>query len=471
VPPVISVKILVDEEEPARQFAWEPRLRKRVEDASAILQKHSGVQLKIVGYGTWKSDNSITDFSESLSEFEKEVAPAPARLAIGFTSQFPLAQGRIHMAGTRGPLHTHILVREGSPQVVEAEKLEFLVHELGHFLGATHSPEQTSVMRPVLGDDQAGRTGFRIGFDPVNTLVMATIAEEMANRNVQRFSELSPDAKRRLQNIYRSLERSLPEDPASGHFLRLASESTPSPLLGHARKTLSDLVLAATMNHALLPASTPVEGQPARREGDALTEYLVREAATSAGRLPKDSARNAFLLALCVGMDDASTLQRFEATRNMAQAIETGPERQLRLRMLDSPTIRERRDIARRFFAAAFLASVMGLEPAKEALVAHELRSSGGGCDLALVAADRAGAMFGLEVMRGRLSLDLLAAAYSPALLMPKIDDLQAISSAADFSAQFGSASDPRFLRQLLAIDERIANIPAYGRPGANPGK
>jgi hypothetical protein len=446
-------------------------LRKRIEEASAILQKHSGVQLKIVGFGTWKSDDSITDFSESLSEFEKKVAPSPARLAIGFTSQFPLAQGRIHMAGTRGPLHTHILVREGSPQVVEVEKLEFLVHELGHFLGATHSPEKTSVMRPVLGDNQAGRTGFRIGFDPVNTLIMATIAEEMANRNVQRFSELSADAKRRLQGIYRSLERSLPEDPASGHFLRLASESTPSPLLGQARKTLSDLVLAATVNHSLLPASTPVEGQPARREGDALTEYLVREAAAAAGRLPKDGARNAFLLALGVGMDDGNTLQQFEATRNLAQAIESAPEQQLRLRMLGAPTIRERRDVARRFFAAACLASVIGLEPAKDTLVAHELRTSGGGCDFARIAADRAGAMFGSEVIRGRLSLELLAAAYSPALLMPKIDDLPAVSSAVDFSAQLGNASDPRFLRQLLMIDERIANIPAYSRPGGNPGK
>ena len=78
------------------------------------------------------------------------------------------------MAGTRGPLHSHILVREWSPQMSEPERLEFLVHELGHFLGASHSPEPDSVMRPVLGD-QPGRSAraFRIRFDPVNTLVMS----------------------------------------------------------------------------------------------------------------------------------------------------------------------------------------------------------------------------------------------------------------------------------------------------------
>jgi hypothetical protein len=470
-PPVIDVKIYVDEEEPAVRHVWESRLSKRVNAASAILQKHSGVQLKIVGFGTWQSDNKISEFSESLTEFEEKVERGSERLAIGFTSQFPMARGRMHMAGTRGPLHSHILVREGAHLISESDRLEFLVHELGHFLGATHSPEKTSVMRPLLGDNQAGRPGFRISFDPVNTLIMATVGEQMSRRNVQKFSELPADTKRRLEAIYTTLERSLPDDPASGHFRRLTAVDTASPQLGYAKGALNVLSFSATLNHALVPASTSVAGQPARREGDALTEYLVRQTATAASTLPKDMSRQAFLLALAVGMDDSSTLEQFEATRGIALVIESASERQLRLRMLNSPTIRDRRDIARRFFAAAYLSARVGFEPAKEVLLAHEMARSGGACDFALIAADWAGATFAREVIRGRLPLKTLADGYSPALLMPSVYELPAMKNGAEFSERFGSSRDARFLRQLQIIDERISELPAYRRPGASPGE
>ena len=192
----IPVKILVDEEDPARQAGWENRLRRRVEAASAILDKYFHVKLQVVAVGTWNSDNGTDDFHASLSEFEREVSPSPARLAIGFTSQWKMVTGRMHMAGTRGPLHTHILVREGNPQISEPEKLEFLLHELGHYLGAAHSPERDSVMRPVLGDNQAGRKDFRIQFDPVNTLAIAMISEEMRRRNLKTLAELSPETQK-----------------------------------------------------------------------------------------------------------------------------------------------------------------------------------------------------------------------------------------------------------------------------------
>ena len=71
-----------------------------------------------------------------------------------------------------GPLHTHILIREWKPRT-EPERLEVLVHELGHFLGACHSPENDSVMRPLLGDGRANlrlphwlRSNQRAGDEP-----------------------------------------------------------------------------------------------------------------------------------------------------------------------------------------------------------------------------------------------------------------------------------------------------------------
>jgi hypothetical protein len=462
-PPAIAVKILVDEEEPALQFAWETRLRRRVEAASEILQRHSRVQLKVVGVGTWQSDNSTNDFLASLSEFEREVAPFPARLAIGFTSQFAMVRGRIHMAGTRGPLHSHILVREGSPQVGEAERLEFLVHELGHYLGAAHSPERTSVMRPVLGDNQAGRTGFLIRFDPVNTLIIASVGEEMGRGGVEKFSDLSAGTKRRLRAVYDSLSRAMPEDPAAAIFLRYTEATANLPLASQAKRVLQGFVLAATANRALAPPDMPIPGQPARRSGDELTEYLVRQAAGVATALPGEIAPGALLLALGMGFDGSNTLLMREETRVLAQAVETSAERPLRQTMLGEPTLRGRRDLAARFFTAACLTSFLGAERAKELLLADELdRVPAGRFSFALVAADRAGIRWGADVAKGRFKPQMVATGFAPATFMPAVDDLPEGLSASQFAARFGSQRDPRFLQQLAAIEHGISELPLY---------
>ncbi len=258
----IAVKILVDEEEPGRQMLWEHRLRRRIDAASAILEKYCRVSLRVVAVGTWNSDNATNDFIASLAEFEREVKPSPARLAIGFTSQWEMARGRIHMAGTRGPLHSHILVREANPQIGEAERLEFLLHELGHYLGAAHSPERDSVMRPVLGDKQAGRTAFRIGFDPVNALVIAMVGEEMRRRNVKGLADLSNETKLRLRQIYTELSRSIPNDPAGQHYVQLMSTSTvATPLTDAARHVLREIVRAAVSNKGALCQSAVLPRQ------------------------------------------------------------------------------------------------------------------------------------------------------------------------------------------------------------------
>src|SRR5205085_2261216 len=128
------------------------------------------MQLQIVAIETWHVDPRITDFEESLREFETNVRPQPAGIAVGFTSRFPVHAGKEKLGGTRSPLHPFILIREHGPGTSDRERLEVLVHELGHFLGAAHSPETNSVMRPNLADKQANRRDFHIMFDPVNAL-------------------------------------------------------------------------------------------------------------------------------------------------------------------------------------------------------------------------------------------------------------------------------------------------------------
>ena len=144
--------ILADDAEPTVRAIWEKRLRSRLALASDIFERYCRVRFQVSAVDTWASDENIHDFGKSLAEFESRVRPGAGRLAIGFTGRYQWVPGESHVGGIRGPLHSHILIREALRQVSEPERLEVLVHELGHFLGAVHAPDNDSVMRPTLGD-------------------------------------------------------------------------------------------------------------------------------------------------------------------------------------------------------------------------------------------------------------------------------------------------------------------------------
>ena len=217
----IPVKILVDDEEPRVRALWEKQLRSRLAAASEIFERYCRVRFQVVAVDTWVADKGIHDFNQSVAEFERKVRPAPARIAIGFTGRYKWVPGESHVGGIRGPLRSHILIREALVKVSEPERLEVLVHELGHFLGAVHSAEGTSVMRPTLGDRQSCVRGFRIGFDAPNTLAMYLLAEELRSRPIFRLSQLPPETKASLRRVYASLAKALPDDPAAPKYLEL----------------------------------------------------------------------------------------------------------------------------------------------------------------------------------------------------------------------------------------------------------
>jgi hypothetical protein len=105
-----------------------------------------------------------------------------------------------------------------------------LVHELGHFLGAAHSPEQTSVMRIVLGDRRARSNKFRIVFDPLNTLAMCLVSDELQARPQARFRQFQHSTQEKLHDIYVDLARASPDDPAAPHYLRWLDSVSVNPL-------------------------------------------------------------------------------------------------------------------------------------------------------------------------------------------------------------------------------------------------
>ena len=490
----IPVKILVDDNQPTRRAVWEPRLRQRIDRASQILQQHSGIRLKVVAIDTWDSDDRQRDFFRSLGELEREVPTEPARLVIGFTSQYRIARGRVHMGGTRSPLHSHILLKEYSPQVGEDERLELLVHELGHFLGAAHSPEPTSVMRPVLSGGLQRHANAHVQFDPVNTLLVAMTGEEIRRRHVHQLTDLSLPTKRRMKQIYTVLDEAFPEDPAAGQYARVLGASITRPLIEDTQKILRQIVRVAELKGRLedggrsseigsqqiddlnpketfVAATTdPADGKStkpvstAKSRSDTQTEFLVRQAALAAGQVHRENAEQAFLLALGIAMDDTGTLRSLPGTKSLAIRVESEAEVKQRITAIQSPTMRGRADLTRHFFASGLAVVMHGSAAARGGGLAKELidAQGGNGFSFADMTANRAGIVFAHAVLSRRLPLERVADEFTVERFLPPVDGLPEGLTTEQMRDAFGSLDDPRFQAQLRRIEQQVMRLPAY---------
>ncbi len=219
----IPVTVFVDEEEVTVDGAWQKRLGDRIRSASTILKRHSDVEFVPMRFARWSSDPKIQDFHRSLQEFEQKAEAPRSGIAIGFSSQYQFRMGRNNLGGTHGPMRSHILIRENAPAVFEPERLEVLVHELGHFLGATHSTSPDSAMRPVVGDGRARARGFQIDLDPVNARIVRLIGRQMRDRDVREFTALSPTTLAELLPLYKKLQEGLPTDPSTMRYVNVVT--------------------------------------------------------------------------------------------------------------------------------------------------------------------------------------------------------------------------------------------------------
>jgi hypothetical protein len=467
----VPVKILVDQAEPTVQNVWEQRLRGRIQEASAILERHCRVRLEVIEAGTWESDTRRTKLSESMRDFRERVATGKARLVIGFTGHRAGKEEDHALGCTPAPLHTHILIREWKVRT-EPERLEVLVHELGHFLGACHSPERDSVMRPNLGDGRASLRAFRIGFDPVNTLVMNLVAEDLARRPARRLGELRPRTRKRLLAIFATLGRIMPEDPAAGHFIRqlggtppqrLSARSLPSEVLDGARSVVTAIAAAATRNQQ-------------RWTGDALTEHYCRVAAGECRRLPAEHAATAYVLGLAVALDGAALLRALDVRGIDWNKIETEAERVRRLEVLGEPTMHGRPSLLQSFVVSAAASLLVEGPEVSPASLQEKLLLVLGSERFRFddLAASLAGATFAKQLDAAPALLDELTVSFRIADYVLPAKELPASLDREEFSRQFGSTEDQRFLDRQNALRKRLLALPGYqphpprkkGRPG-----
>lgn len=463
----IPVMLLVDDDEPAVRRLWEKRLRERFTEVSDVFENHCRIRFEVVAVGTWDSDDRTLDFAKSLSEFELEVTPAPARLAVGFTSQYQIPRGRTHLGGTRGALHSHILIREWSQHITKTERLEVLMHELGHYLGASHSLEAVSVMRPVLGDRLSHARSFRIGFDPPNTLIMNSVCEAIRTRNITSLWQLRSDTKARLHNIYDALGDTMSEDPAAAHYIRTLYYPPSGQRLPRQPESLVEAtrtVLQAIGDAAAERGGGRTADDATSYQGDALTEFYVRRAAAAADKLPRDWAAKAFLLGLGIGLDDSWVLRTSPLSRSFCARVESLPERTRRLATLGGPTMHGRKDLMQHFVVSCALVSLVGRSGAETIGVLKEIRDSqtGSGFSFVDLSADLAGTTLAEHVTDARIPLATLAESFRVEAYLPKGGDLKEGISWKDFLEQYTSAHDDRFLQEKTALRQRVLAMPGY---------
>src|SRR5262245_2488393 len=148
-----------------------------------------------------------------------------------------------------------------------------------------------------------------------------------------------------------------------GLGLPLPAQEPARPVDG-AREVVGAIIREARRNAAAARPAT----------GDDLTILYVRSAAAAAGRLPREQAAGALLLALGVALDDSDVLRGNRLMGGLCRQIETDDERRKRLAVLGSPTVRGRRDLCQHFVVSALLTEASGAALAEAAGLLKEQR-------------------------------------------------------------------------------------------------
>jgi len=497
-PVKVRVTLLVDDADPRTDALWQATVRKRFDEAAAVIEAHATVRLEFAGFATWKSDPTAFDFAALFADYQDKVKVKAGEVAVGFASRKleiekdKDAKDPLPFGECKGVLSGHVLVAERRAKS-EPEQVEVLVHHLGLALGAVPSPDPASVMRPRLADGLALRPWYRMRFDPLNVLAMNVWADELRRGPVGTFAGVSEPTRARLVRVYGALLKARPGDSFCLAYLNdlkadvaraadppkdpdppkkppeakppapgppAAPKKEPPPAVRPPRDDATRRVLLAVVARAKANAG------PGRLTGDELTAAYVRAAADEALKIPSADHRAAgFLLGLGQALDDTDTVAPLLAANGLKE-IETDAERAVRLAVLGNPTLRHRRDLSRRFAAGLVSAELTNATAADEAAVDRFFwdRDRASGLSFAALAADLSGASFALRVRTDPGLIARVREKFAADEFLPATDGLRDGLAWERFKHDYGDATDPRCRKALDAVRDRVRKLPTAPR-------
>ncbi|MDO4569651.1 MAG: hypothetical protein Q4D38_04640 [Planctomycetia bacterium] len=247
-PLVIRVLVYADENIPLARDLWEKRVEERIAHVSSILEKTCFVRLEVEEFRSWRPTPSAT-LREAMKDFEKNAPLERSRLIIGFISTKNFSKEMSELGVARAPFYPRILLREEAPQITEVERVETMLHELGHFFGAVHTSDDNSVMRTVLKDRRGRIAGSAISFDPFNALAMNLWVRQYRRFVQSKTHSIDEDIRIQLLASYALVRQLASEQAAAG------IQVLPNPNVEFLEKILSN----APSEEARAPVvSTPV---------------------------------------------------------------------------------------------------------------------------------------------------------------------------------------------------------------------
>jgi hypothetical protein len=470
----LPVKLFADDVQPLAKEAWEKKLGARLLEASELFEKQVGVKFKTVESAEWFSGKESADLVAALADFELKAELKAEQRAVGFLTR-AIPGDDFGVAGAPGS--KHVLVRELKPRS-EIERVEVLAQQLALSLGAVRSPEPISICRTKLGDGQALKNTFRLQFDPLNMLVLRVWAEEMAAGKGSQFSELRESAKQRLRVLYKTIDTihagfksddTMARDYAEKLGEAPAAVAAPKPEAARqaepSKTTADDIEAARTVLQAITKHAELLAGKGTDRpKGDDLTAEFIQVAAKAANQVKEPVRVRAFLYALGLGLDDSTILRDKPVFGSLYKQIETDDERKARLKVLGSPTLRNRRDLCQHFAVSAILAEQLGAEAAEFVGLTKELADMKGTSGFSFVdlAADYCGVAIAVQLKQSPELLQSIEKKFRTDDYLIDTKPLKEGFSEARFKKDYGSVTDERYKTVVTEIRDAVKALPAY---------
>jgi hypothetical protein len=171
------------------------------------------------------------------------------------------------------------------------------------------------------------------------------------------------------------------------------------------------------------------------------------------------------LLALGVGLDSSDLLRKNPVSGPTWKSVESDAERGERLKVLGTPTVHGRHDLAQHFGVSAALTAVHGAKAAEAIGLLKELldaQPGGSGFSFADLAADLSGVAFAQRLLErparlAEVEKDFTVAAFA---LGPR--GLTEGLSREQFEKAYGSTRDERFRKEVAALRKKIKALPGY---------